>query len=83
MLQKPHALPRRPLTEIEVEGVGTYRLPNQWQEHRIKRMGARDRRTASLAFGLGMSVAQFKKLPEEKRLETWAAYCALMAPNNV
>lgn len=43
------------MTEIEVEGVGTYRLPNDWQYGRLGRLRGEARHTAVLAFGCGAS----------------------------
>lgn len=41
-------LARTPFTEIEIEGVGTYRLPNQWQGQRLRRLRGEERHTAVL-----------------------------------
>lgn len=68
------------LTEIEIDGLGTYRLPNVWQHRRIRRVKPSDRHAAALAFGLGMSVAQFRKLPVEKQAEVHHAYWQLISP---
>ncbi|TPK42642.1 MULTISPECIES: hypothetical protein [unclassified Mesorhizobium] len=70
------------MTEIEVEGVGTYRLPNAWQSSRIGRMRSADRSVARLAFGCGMTVPQFRKLPQDRQQAVWQAYLALMSPTN-
>lgn len=71
------------MTEIEVEGVGTYRLPNQWQGQRLRRLRGEERHTAVLAIGCGMTVRQFNKLPADKQHEVHRAYLKLMSPNNV
>ncbi|ESZ17697.1 hypothetical protein X735_09880 [Mesorhizobium sp. L2C085B000] len=71
------------MTEIEIEGVGTYRLPNQWQGQRLRRLRGDDRHTAVLAVGCGMTVRQFNKLPAEKQQEVHRAYLTLMSPSNV
>ncbi|MER9590922.1 DUF3102 domain-containing protein [Mesorhizobium australicum] len=76
-------LARTPFTEIEIEGVGTYRLPNQWQGQRLKRLRGDQRHTAVLAIGCGMTVHQFNKLPADKQAEVHRAYLALMSPSNV
>ena len=60
-------LARTPFTEIEIEDVGVYRLPSMWQRHRIKRIKRSDRDVAALAFGCGMTVRQFRKLPTDKQ----------------
>lgn len=50
-------------TEIEVEGIGTMRHLNNWQIRAIRAMANRERRAdAELAFGLGMTVRQFRSL---------------------
>ncbi len=69
-----------PVTEIEIEDVGIYRLPNMWQFSRINRIRGPNRAIAPLAFGLGMTIPQFKKLPAEKQREVLAAYHQLTAP---
>lgn len=76
-------LARTPFTEIEVEGVGTYRLPNDWQGQRLRRLRGDKRHTAVLAIGCGMTVRQFTKLPADKQQEVHKAYLALMSPSNV
>ncbi|MEI9403571.1 hypothetical protein [Mesorhizobium argentiipisi] len=68
------------MTEIEVDGVGTYRLPNEWQYRRLGRMRGEKRHTAVLAFGCGMTVRQFAKLPLDRQQAVHWAYLALMAP---
>ncbi|RUU77658.1 hypothetical protein EOD03_21805 [Mesorhizobium sp. M7A.T.Ca.TU.009.01.1.2] len=76
-------LARTPFTEIEIDGVGTYRLPNQWQAQRLRRLRGEERHTAVLAIGCGMTVRQFNKLPADKQAEVHKAYLALMSPSNV
>ncbi|ESZ46254.1 hypothetical protein X731_16345 [Mesorhizobium sp. L2C054A000] len=71
------------MTEIEIEGVGTYRLPNQWQGQRLRRLRGDERHTTVLAIGCGMTVRQFNKLPADKQQEVHRAYLALMSPSNV
>ncbi|MBM2711663.1 hypothetical protein JQK88_10435 [Mesorhizobium caraganae] len=75
-------LARTPFTEIEIEGVGTYRLPNQWQLERINRLRGLKRHIAALAAGLGMTTRQFMKLPDATKAEVDRAYLALMSPSN-
>lgn len=67
--------------EIEIEGVGIYRLPNMWQQSRIRVIQGPNRHIAPLAFGLGMTVKQFKKLPIDKQQEVRAAYNRLTDPD--
>ncbi|MGY2995838.1 hypothetical protein [Mesorhizobium sp. URHB0026] len=76
-------LARTPFTEVEIDGVGTYRLPNQWQGHRLKRLRGDQRHTAVLAIGCGMTVRQFNQLPADKQAEVHRAYLTLMSPSNV
>lgn len=71
------------ITEIEIEGVGTYRLPNMWQEARIRRIANKyNRAIAPYAFGIGMTLQQFKSLPIETQQEIRKAYLALTSPAN-
>jgi hypothetical protein len=72
------------ITEIEIEGLGTYRLPNMHQDWRIKNMPAGlNKHLAPLAFGLGMTIQQFKKLSPENREEVRQAFWQLVSPSNV
>lgn len=68
------------MTEIEVDGVGTYRLPNEWQYRRLGRMRGEKRHTAVLAFGCGMTVRQFAKLPLDRQQAVHRAYLTLTFP---
>jgi len=68
------------ITEIEIEDVGVYRLPNMWQNHRIISMPRAKRFNASLAYGLGMSLQQFYALPADKQEEVARAYWTLVSP---
>lgn len=68
------------MTEIEVDGVGIYRLPNDWQYGRLGRLRGEKRHTAVLAFGCGMTVRQFAKLPTDRHQAVHKAYLALMSP---
>ncbi|QKD17958.1 DUF3102 domain-containing protein [Mesorhizobium sp. NZP2077] len=63
--------------------MGTYRLPNQWQGQRLRRLRGDKRHTAVLAIGCGMTVHQFNKLPADKQHEVHKAYLALMSSANV
>lgn len=72
------------LTEIEIDGLGVYRLPNDWQEYRIRKIADRyNRAIAPYAFGMGMTIQQFKKLAPEDQQRVRRAYLALMSPANV
>jgi hypothetical protein len=70
------------IKEIEIEDVGPYRLPNMWQNHRIMSMPRAKRFNASLAFGLGMTLQQFKALPADKQEEVSKAYWMLVSPSS-
>ena len=48
------------LTEIHIENVGTYRSLNIWQLERVMKIRGPNRHIAILAFGLGMTIKQFK-----------------------
>lgn len=74
-------LARTPFTEVEIEGVGPYRLPNDWQYMRLRRFKGYARHIAMLAFGCGMTVRQFHKLPIDKQQEVHRAYLALTSPS--
>ncbi|MBN9033817.1 MAG: hypothetical protein BGO05_09870 [Rhizobiales bacterium 63-7] len=71
------------LTEIEIDGIGTYRLPNMWQHSRIRVIRGPNQHLAILAFGLGMPLKQFKKLPDEKQDEVNRAWCRLTMSSNM
>lgn len=69
------------ITEIEVEGVGIMRQLNDWQIVRIKHMANRQNRAiAIIAFGLGMTVQQFKKLSPAQQEAARAAEARLNSP---
>jgi hypothetical protein len=70
------------LTEIEVEGVGTMRHLNDWQLVRIKRIAdPQNRAIAVIAFGLGMTVHQFKQLSPVQQKAAREAEAVLTAPH--
>ncbi|KKX30862.1 DUF3102 domain-containing protein [Rhizobiaceae bacterium LC148] len=72
------------MSEIEVEGVGTMRPVNDWQMMRIKHMANRgNRHIAFVAFGLGMTIRQFKSLTLEKQRAAWDAHNRLNSPQAV
>jgi hypothetical protein len=81
--QIPRMLARAPLTEIEVEDIGTVRLPNMWQQMSLKRVRAPNREIARFAAAACMSIKQFKRLPAEKQQEIRWAYLRLMSPTNI
>lgn len=68
------------ITEIEVEGIGTLRHLNNWQLHRLRNIHGPNRFVAPMAFGLGMTIPQFKKLSDDERQAVIAAFSKLMAP---
>lgn len=71
------------LTESHIEDVGTYRSLNMWQHERVMKIRGPNRHIAILAFGLGMTLKQFKKLPADKQHEVQRAYSRLVATVNM
>lgn len=70
-------------TEIEVEGVGTMRHLNDWQALRLRRIAnVENRHIAMVAFGLGMTVHQFKKLSKDRQEAAWKAFNTLTGPTS-
>jgi hypothetical protein len=76
-------LAKAPLTEIEVEDIGTVRLPNMWQQMSLKRVRGPNREIARFAAASCMSIKQFKSLPADKQQEIRLAYLRLMSPTNI
>lgn len=70
---------KRP-TEIDLDDLGIMRPVNMWQIARIKRIRGPNARIAWVAFGLGMTVRQFKKLTPEQQARAWAAHRVLTGP---
>ncbi|PWE53043.1 hypothetical protein DEM27_27075 [Metarhizobium album] len=70
------------LTEIAIEDIGVYRLPNMWRHQRIRVIRGENQHLATLAFGLGITIKQFKKLPRDKQDEVHQAFCQLTAPSS-
>jgi len=69
------------ISEIEVEGVGTLRHLNSWQHVRVRKIKDRENRSiAMVAFGLGLTVKQFKSLPTVSQSAAWSAFNRLTAP---
>ena len=69
------------MTEIEVEGVGIMRQVNDWQMVRIKAISnSANQQMAFVAFGLGMTIRQFKALPPNKQRAAWDAHNRLYSP---
>lgn len=68
------------LTEIEVEGIGTMRQLNVWQLSRLKAMKGPNREVAWVAFGLGLTIQQFKKLSPELQHAARQAHHRLYEP---
>lgn len=69
------------LQEIEVEGLGIMRHCNDWQVCRIMQITNKvNRELAWPAFGLGMTVQQFKKLSPEQQRAAFEAHVRLTAP---
>jgi hypothetical protein len=76
-------LARSPLTEIEVDAVGTVRLLNVWQIARLKHVRRPNKAIAHLAFAAGMSIPQFKHLPADKQEGIRRAVMLLTCPANM
>lgn len=67
-------------TEIEVEGLGVMRHLNSFQLARVKCIANRENRSlAFAAFGLGMTLRQFKALPLQQQKAAWEAHNRLYA----
>lgn len=72
-----------PPFEIDIEGVGAYRLPNMWEGQRIRHMPpGPNKALAPLAFGCGMTVRQFRKLPADRQEAVRRAYFELLSPTD-
>ena len=68
--------------EIEVEGVGIMRHCNDWQVRRIRRIAdPQNRAIAWAAFGLGMTLQQFKKLKPDQQRAAMNAHNRLTSPS--
>ncbi len=71
------------ITEIEIEGLGIMRHLNEWQQERWFKMARGPNRViAPAAFGLGMSLQQFKRLPVAQQKAALQAYDCLTSPGN-
>lgn len=68
------------LAEIEVEGVRIMRQLNDWQIHRVLKMRGPDKDIAQMAFGLGKSVHQFKRLAPKRQRAAVEAFHKLTDP---
>ncbi|AWI59008.1 DUF3102 domain-containing protein [Sinorhizobium fredii] len=72
-----------PVTEIEVEGVGTIRHLNMWQIGAMRKCQGANRYIAPFAFSAGMTVRQFKRLSPELQEAARQAYHRLTSPANM
>ena len=71
------------LSEIEVDGLGTMRQLNTFQIVRVRRIAdKRNRAIAFPAFGLGMTVRQFKALSAEQQRAAGEAHSRLYASSS-
>jgi hypothetical protein len=69
------------ITEIEVEGVGVMRHMNAFQIRRASRIADRTNRAIAMAaFGIGLTVQEFKKLSAEQQKQVWDAHNRLSMP---
>lgn len=72
------------IVEIDLEELGVIRPLNSWQFSRARKIANRQNRAiAMMAFGLGMSVAQFKKLSADDQAKVREAYLVLSSPGNI
>ncbi len=69
-----------PVTEIDVEGVGTIRHLNMWQIGAMRKCKGSNRYIAPFAFAAGMTVRQFKRLSPELQEAVRQAYHRLTSP---
>ena len=69
------------ITEIEVEGIGTMRHMNAFQMRRALRIADRKNRAIAMAaFGIGLTVQEFKRLSADQQRLIWDAHNRLTAP---
>lgn len=69
------------ITEIEVEGIGTMRHMNAFQMRRALRIADRKNRAIAMAaFGIGLTVQEFKRLSTDQQRQIWDAHNRLTAP---
>ncbi|NML73562.1 DUF3102 domain-containing protein [Rhizobium sp. S-51] len=68
------------MKEIEVEGVGIMRHLNDWQSARLASLRGPNRSIAPMAFGLGMTLRQFRQLTPDQQKAAWDAHNRLTAP---
>lgn len=70
------------ITEIEVEGIGTMRHMNAFQMRRALRITDRKNRAIAMAaFGIGLTVQEYKKLSADQQRQVWDAHNRLTAPD--
>lgn len=70
------------ITEIEVEGIGTMRHMNAFQMRRALRIADRKNRAIAMAaFGIGLTVQEFKRLSADQQRKVWDAHNRLSAPD--
>lgn len=70
------------ITEIEVDGIGIMRHMNAFQMRRALRIADRQNRAIAMAaFGIGLTVQQFKKLGADQQRQIWDAHNCLTAPS--
>ncbi|KAA3500265.1 hypothetical protein DXM26_20580 [Agrobacterium tumefaciens] len=69
------------ITEIEVEGIGTMRHMNAFQMRRALRIADRNNRAIAMAaFGIGLTVQEFKRLSADQQRLIWDAHNCLTSP---
>lgn len=68
------------LEEVQIEGLGIMRQMNDYQIARVRVMRGPNRNIAPMAFGLGMTIQQFKKLRPDQKRAAWEAHNRLVTP---
>lgn len=68
------------MRQIHVEGVGTMRELTDWELVRLSRLRGPNRVIAPMAFGLGMTYRQYRKLTPEQQRACWEASNDLTRP---
>lgn len=68
------------VSEIHIEGIGIMRHLNDWQLARLNRVRRDKFAETAAAYGLGMTVYQFKRLSPEDRAKCVAAFNKLLSP---
>lgn len=68
------------MRQVHVEGVGTMRELTDWEMMRLNKLRGPNRLIAPMAFGLGMTYRQYRKLSPEQQRACWEACNDLTRP---